>query len=164
MKKQDFVDALNEDLASEYRSIIQYIQHISSVKGAKYQQTLQELDKHLAQELQHAMTLARQIDFLGGTATNVTQPFETKTEARAALQQDLALEERQLQRYRSRVAQATELGLPDVAEALSPLLEQTQDHIRELRAAVNGGADAVPRNRKARTDSKPMRAEEWISG
>lgn len=136
MNKQELINELNEDLSSEYRSIIQYIQHISAVKGAKYQQTLQELSKHLEQELQHAMTLAQQIDFLGGTATNSIVPFETRTDGESALRQDLELEEGQLDRYRQRVEQATKLGLPDVAEALSPLLEQTQDHIRELRAAV----------------------------
>lgn len=54
----------------------------------------------------------------------------------AALKADLDLEERQLQRYRDRVAEAGELGLPDVAEALRPLLEQTQDHVIDLRDAL----------------------------
>jgi len=140
MNKQEFIEALNEDLTTEYRSIIQYIQHVSSVKGAKYQQTLKELDKHLSQELSHAMTLAKQIDFLGGQASNAVQPFQTETDPEKALRQDLRVEEGQLERYRARVEQAAELGLPDVAEALAPLLEQTQDHIRELRAALGGAA------------------------
>jgi hypothetical protein len=38
------------------------------------------------------------------------------------------LEQRQLDRYRQRVTEANDLGLPDVAEALRPLLQQTQDH------------------------------------
>lgn len=54
----------------------------------------------------------------------------------AALKADLELEERQLQRYRDRVSEAAELGLPDVAEALRPLLTQTQDHVIELRDAL----------------------------
>ena len=136
MDRQQLIDALNEDLSKEFRSIVQYVQHVSSVKGAKYQQTLVELRKHLGQELEHATTLADQIDFLGGTATNSVASFTTQTDSEAALEQDLELEEQQLARYRQRVEQATELGLPDVAQALSPLLQQTQDHIRELRTAV----------------------------
>jgi bacterioferritin len=54
----------------------------------------------------------------------------------AALKADLDLEERQLQRYRDRVAEAADLGLPDVAEALRPLLAQTQDHVIDLRDAL----------------------------
>jgi bacterioferritin len=136
MSKQKFIDALNEDLASEYASIVQYIQHISSVKGARYQQALEEMKGHLQQEVTHATTLAQQIDFLGGTAGNSVPEIETRLEPRAALRQDLQLEERQLSRYRDRVAEANDLGLPDVAEALTPLLEQTQDHVRDLRAVL----------------------------
>jgi bacterioferritin len=34
------------------------------------------------------------------------------------------------------VQQATELGLADVAEALRPLLTQTQEHVRDLTASL----------------------------
>ncbi len=137
MDKQEFLDALNSDLESEYRSIVQYIQHISYLKGARFQQTAEELQKHLDQELNHALTLAKQIDFLGGTASNEVASFDTVTEPESALRQDLSLEVRQLDRYRNRVEQAHELGLPDVAEALAPLLKETQDHIHDLRTALD---------------------------
>jgi bacterioferritin len=61
---------------------------------------------------------------------------EPVTESRAALQADLDLETAQLQRYRDRVQQATDMGLPDVAEALRPLLTETQEHVRDLQAAL----------------------------
>lgn len=137
MTKEEFVSELNGDLSMEYRSIIQYTQHIATVKGARFQQTLEELKEHVAQELSHALTLAQQIDFLGGVPTNSVADFESRTEAAEALNQDLELEERQLTRYRERVAQADELGLPDVAESLAPLLEETQEHVRDLRAVLD---------------------------
>ena len=56
--------------------------------------------------------------------------------ARQAFALDLELEERQLANYRERFEQTQEMGLPDVAEALRPLLEQTQDHVRDLRSAL----------------------------
>ncbi|MGH3499529.1 MAG: ferritin-like domain-containing protein [Nocardioidaceae bacterium] len=92
---------------------------------------------HLSQELEHAKTLAQQIDFLGGRPTVRVPEIPDVTNAPEALRVDLQLEERQLERYRQRVADAGELGLPDVAEALRPLLEQTQDHVSELRDALN---------------------------
>jgi bacterioferritin len=52
------------------------------------------------------------------------------------MNEDLELEERQLDRHRERTAPAEELGLPDVAERLAPLLEQTREHARDLRAAL----------------------------
>jgi bacterioferritin len=54
----------------------------------------------------------------------------------AALRADLSLETDQLERYRKRVQQAQDLGLPDVAEALRPLLTQTQEHVRDLQTAL----------------------------
>ena len=137
LTREQLVEALNEDLASEFQSIVQYVQHIHSIKGAEYQQVVQEMREHISQELDHAMILAQQIDFLGGIPITEIPPVETKRDPGAALEQDLELEQNQLERYRERINQANELGLPDVAEALSPLLTETQDHVNDLRGVVN---------------------------
>lgn len=136
MDKDKFIEELNTDLGTEYQSIIQYIQHTATIKGAQYQSIVEELGNHLTQELEHARTLANQIDFLGGTPAVTVPPIPDSPDGAAALRADLELEENQLDRYRQRVSEANELGLPDVAEALRPLLEQTQDHVAELRDAL----------------------------
>jgi bacterioferritin len=136
MDTNAFIDLLNEDLASEYQSIVQYTQHSATIKGAEYRSIVEELGAHLGQELEHAKTLAWQIDFLGGTPTVTVPAVPDTPDGASALRTDLELEERQLERYRERVAQAIELGLPDVAEALRPLLQQTQDHVGDLRDAL----------------------------
>jgi bacterioferritin len=136
MEKDEFVTMLNEDLATEYQSIVQYTQHIATIKGAPYQALVEELREHVGQELNHAMVLANQIDFLGGVPTVDVPQIANEPDEDAALHLDLALETAQLGRYRDRVAQATELGLPDVAEALRPLLTQTQDHVMDLQTAL----------------------------
>lgn len=136
MESPEFIERLNEDLGTEYQSIVQYTQHIATIKGPEYQALINELRNHVSQELAHAMTLADQIDFLGGTPTVTVPAISNEPEATAALRQDLDLERRQLQRYRDRVGDAKSLGLPDVAEALKPLLEQTQDHVMELETAL----------------------------
>jgi bacterioferritin len=134
--KRQFLELLNEDLGTEYQSIVQYVQHSATIKGAEYRSIVEELGNHLSQELQHALTLAQQIDFLGGAPTVAVPGVPDVADGAAALRADLDLEEHQLERYRQRVAQAGELGLPDVAEALKPLLTQTQDHVAELRDAL----------------------------
>ena len=136
MEKQELVARLNEDLGLEYRSMIQYIQHVATLKGLEVQSVVAELKTHLGQELQHATTLAEQIDFLGGVPSVTVPSVPTQTELRPALELDLQIEEQQLQRYRERIEQATEMGLPDVSEALRPLLVQTQEHVRDLQAAL----------------------------
>ncbi|MDX1510172.1 MAG: ferritin-like domain-containing protein [Nitriliruptorales bacterium] len=134
--REKFVQLLNEDLGTEYQSIVQYVTHIATLRGGEFQGLADELADHLDQELQHALTLARQIDFLGGVPTTEVPAVQHHDDTRTALESDLDLERRQLDRYRDRVAQADEMGLPDVAEALSPVLEQTQDHVHELARAL----------------------------
>jgi len=138
MEKDEFIGLLNEDLSTEYQSIVQYTQHIATIKGAAYQALVEELREHVGQELNHALVLADQVDFLGGVPTVEVPTIANEPDEDAALRLDLALETAQLRRYRDRVAQANELGLPDVAEALRPLLTQTQDHVKDLQDALGG--------------------------
>jgi bacterioferritin len=137
MDQAKFIDLLNADLEMEYRSIVQYIQHLAVAKGAEFQAVTDAIRPHVKQELEHATTLAEQIDFLGGVPTTVVPAVPSETDTRRAFGLDLELEEQQLERYRERYEQATAAGLPDVAEALRPLLEQTQDHVRDLQSALD---------------------------
>ncbi len=136
MTTDEFIDLLNEDLSTEYQSIVQYNLHIATITGAEYVSTVDELTKHLTQELNHAQVLATQVAFLKGTPTTTVRSVTSTEGSRAALQADLRLEEEQLGRYRERFAQANELGLVDVGEALRPLLEQTQEHVRDLQSVL----------------------------
>jgi len=136
MDTTELVNLLNEDLSSEYQSIVQYTQHIATIKGAQYQALIGELRRHIVQELDHAMSLADQIDFLGGTPTVDVPTIASESDEEAALRLDLNLEEGQLRRYRERIEQANRMNLPDVAEALRPLLSQTQEHVVDLRTAL----------------------------
>jgi bacterioferritin len=136
MDRESFVEALNQDLTTEFQSIVQYVQHTASIGGAENLSIVDELKIHLGQELEHAKVLAGQIAFLEGTPTTVVAEVPRWTDSGAALRADLKLETSQLERYRERFAQANDLGLADVAEALRPLLEQTQEHVRDLRSAL----------------------------
>ncbi len=134
--KDQFVAALNEDLSLEFQSIVQFVQHIATMTGPEYTSTVDELKLHLSQELAHAIALAEQIAFLGGTPTTTVPAVIPQPGSREALTADLDLETGQLERYRERVQQAADLGLPDVAEELRPLLTETQEHVRDLQAAL----------------------------
>lgn len=136
MDREKFVALLNEDLETEFRSIVQYVQHVATISGAEYKGIVDELRTHLSQELTHATILAEQIDFLEGTPTTHVPDVPSAPDSKGALELDLELEEGQLERYRERFEQAQQLKLPDVAEALRPVLEETQDHVRELRQAL----------------------------
>lgn len=134
--KQQLIDDLNEDLQLEFQSIVQYVYHLSVITGAEYTTIVAELGTHLTQELTHARVLAEQVSFLGGRPTTTVPDVTTVKDSRGALEADLELESAQLERYRERVERANEIGLPDVAEVLHPLLTQTQEHVRDLQSAL----------------------------
>ncbi len=136
MDREAFVDALNSDLSTEYQSIVQYTQHVATISGPEFQSIIDELKVHVGQELIHAQILAEQVAFLGGLPATTVPVVVATTDSKEALRQDLELETNQLERYRERTTQATDLGLPDVAEALKPLLTQTQEHVRDLRTSL----------------------------
>jgi bacterioferritin len=75
---EEFVSELNSDLESEYRSIVQCVQHAAVIKGAEHLATIEELRRHLTQELSHAQVLAEQVDFLGGVPTSSVWPTSLK--------------------------------------------------------------------------------------
>lgn len=133
---EQLVANLNEDLRLEFQSIVQYVQHVAVITGPEYTSTVDELKVHLTQELAHACVLAGQVAFLNGTPATTMPDIPFFADSREALQADLRLETEQLERYRVRVLEATDLGLPDVAEALRPLLTQTQEHVRDLQSAL----------------------------
>ena len=135
MDKESFIDALNEDLQTEYQSIVQYINHIATVTGAEFLSTIAELKVHVSQELNHAQILAEQISFLGGSPTTTVPAVEVASgrEALAGRSPPGGVPTRAVPES---VCQAMDLGLADVAEALRPLLEQTQEHVRDLQTAL----------------------------
>ena len=132
----ELVRDLNDDLQLEFQSIVQYVNHVATITGPEYTSTVDELKLHLTQELRHATVLAEQVAFLDGTPASHVPALTETSDSRSALQADLDLEVRQLERYRERVEQATANNLPDVAEALRPLLTETQEHVRDLQAAL----------------------------
>ena len=64
--RKKLIDGLNEDLSREYQAIIAYVVYSQVLKGAQYMSIAAELEKHALEELQHAILVAKQIDYLGG--------------------------------------------------------------------------------------------------
>ena len=66
---QDLIDALNEDLSREYQAIIAYVNYSQVLKGAAYMNIAAELEKHAAEELNHALIIARSKSASAGVRT-----------------------------------------------------------------------------------------------
>ena len=96
-----------------------------------------ELEVHAAEELAHAITIAKQIDYLGGTPTVTPLPVKTSKEAKALLRFDLENERVTIAHYRRRVLQCEALGEFAVAEEIREILRQEQEHLTDLAAALD---------------------------
>src|SRR5262245_24108252 len=110
MTRQELVALLNEDLAREYQAVIAYVVYSQTLKGAAYMSIAGELEKHAKQELEHALIIAKQVDYLGGSPTVTPKPVKTSDDADQMLRFDLANENETVRNYRERVRQCEALG------------------------------------------------------
>ena len=95
-----------------------------------------QLELHAKQELQHALTISRQIDYLGATPTVAPKPVRVSENPREILQFDLENENETIRNYRDRVRQCEELGEYAMAEQIRQILVNEQDHQIDLATAL----------------------------
>lgn len=136
ISRERLIDLLNEDLAREYQAIIAYVVYSQVMKGAAYMNIAQELEKHAEEELKHAVTIAKQIDYLGGSPTVVPKPVRTSAEAEDMLRFDLDAENATIHNYRERVSQCEALGEYAIAEQIREILVNEQEHQIDLMTAL----------------------------
>src|SRR3954452_24627417 len=103
ISREELVDLLNEDLAREYQAIIAYVVYSQVIKGAAYMSIAGELEKHASEELKHALIIAKQIDYLGGTPTVTAKSVRVSSRAEEMLRFDLDNENETIKNYRERV-------------------------------------------------------------
>jgi bacterioferritin len=144
--REALIDKLNEDLAREYQAIIAYVVYSQVLKGAEYMAIASELKKHASEELAHALTIAKQIDYLGGQPTTKALPVKETDDAREMLRADLDNENATLKAYRERVMQCEQLQEYALAEDIREILRQEQEHQIDLATAL--GEDPPNLSRK----------------
>jgi len=134
--RQQLIDLLNEDLSREYQAIIAYVVYSQVLKGAQYMKIAEELEVHAGEELQHAITLSNQIDYLGGMPTVQVKPVKVSEKAEEMLRFDLDNENETIRNYRERVRQCEALGEYAIAENIRQILVQEQEHQNDLATAL----------------------------
>ncbi len=134
--RKQLIAALNEDLSREYQAIISYVTYSQVLKGAAYMNIAAELQVHATEELQHAITVANQIDYLGGMPVVVPKPVKTSEKPEEMLRFDLDNENETIRNYRQRIRQCDQLGEYATAEHIREILLQEQDHQIALATAL----------------------------
>jgi bacterioferritin len=135
VSRDRLAELLNEDLAREYQAIIAYVVYSQVLKGAEYMNIAQQLQVHAQQELKHALTISRQIDYLGKMPSVTPKPVKVSDKPREMLQFDLDNENETIRNYRTRVRQCEALGEFALAEQIRQILVEEQDHQIDLATA-----------------------------
>lgn len=141
ISREKLIELLNEDLSREYQAIIAYVVYSQVLKGAAYMNIAAELEVHAEEELAHALTISKQIDYLGGMPSVTPKPVKTSDKAVDMLQFDLDNENNTIRNYRERVRQCDSIGEYAMAEQIRDILVQEQDHQIALATAL--GKDVV---------------------
>lgn len=134
--REALISLLNDDLAREYQAIIAYVVYSQMLKGAAFMAIAAELESHAKEELEHALTIAKQIDYLGGTPVVAPKPVKLSKRPEDLLRFDLENETETIRQYRTRVRQCEALGEYAMAEHIREILKAEQDHQIDLATAL----------------------------
>jgi len=148
--REELIKLLNEDLAREYQAIISYVVYSQVLKGAAYMNIAGELEKHATEELNHALVISNQIDYLGGMPAVQPKPVRTSEKATEMLNFDLTNENETIRNYRERVRQCEQLGEYAMAEHIRDILIDEQDHQIALATALGEDTPNVNSGRGAK--------------
>jgi bacterioferritin len=136
ISRDRLAEFLNEDLAREYQAIIAYVVYSQVLKGAEFMNIADQLETHAQQELQHALIISRQIDYLGKMPTVNPKPVKVSEDPKQILQFDLDNENETIGNYRERIRQCEGIGEFALAEQIRKILIQEQDHQIDLATAL----------------------------
>jgi bacterioferritin len=136
ISRDRLAELLNEDLSREYQAIIAYVVYSQVLSGAQYMDIAAQLEIHAKQELDHALILSRQIDYLGKMPVATPQPVRTSKNPKDMLRFDLENENETIRNYRDRIRQCEALGEYALAEQIRQILVQEQDHQIDLATAL----------------------------
>ncbi|MEF8835315.1 MAG: ferritin-like domain-containing protein [Candidatus Thermoplasmatota archaeon] len=134
---EEFIEKLNYDLEWEYAAAIQYIQHQAVLSGAAFDNIADELALHAEEEIQHAIQMADQIDYLGGTPRVDVQDIKISENAEKMLEQDLEGERDAIKRYKKRIRQAEALDEYATSQTIRQILVTEQEHEMDLMDALD---------------------------
>ena len=133
---QELIQGLQEDLSREYQAIISYVVYSNALKGAQWMSIASQLVKHAHDELEHALIISDQIDYLGAMPNGTPEKVRLSDKAEDMLRFDLENETQTIKAYRKRVQQAEALGHYALAEQIREIISQEQDHQHDLATAL----------------------------
>ena len=134
--REQLIQGLQDDIAREYKAIIQYVIFSQKLDSARFMNIADQLTEHAHQELDHALAIARQLDYFGAYPVHEPKPIEVSEDNEGMLRLDLQAEDDTIRNYRERIRQADALGEYALGEILREIVKQEQDHQIDLATAL----------------------------
>jgi bacterioferritin len=106
------------------------------MRGAAFTDIAGEFELHAAEELGHAILIAKQVDYFNGTPTTVPEKVKMPGKAEDMLRYDLENEKQTIISYRQRILQAEAIGEYALSEVLRKIIVQEQEHLLDLADAL----------------------------
>ncbi|HSU98219.1 MAG TPA: ferritin-like domain-containing protein [Gemmatimonadaceae bacterium] len=152
--RDQLIQGLQDDIAREYKAIIQYIIFSQKLDTARFMSIADQLAKHAHQELDHALAIARQLDYFGEYPVHEPKPVDVSQDNEGMLRLDLEAEDDTIRNYRERIRQADALGEYALGEVLRGIVEQEQDHQIDLATALG----VVPNDQQRKSPSAKQKS------
>lgn len=132
--RMELIELLNQDLSLEVHSVTCYVN--SSRRINDNSALAESLKLHAEEEITQAMTIAAQIDALGGAPAIAQMPANRTEMPDDMLGRELESEAASISRYRKRVEQCEMLGELEVAQFIRRILAQDMEHFSRLAAML----------------------------
>lgn len=134
--KTELIELLNQDLAREVADVTCYATAAKMYPSGDDRRLSALFRRHADTELSHALTLAAQIDSLGGNPQLAPVQDKAPEESRLLMQSHLDGELASIASYRMRVHQCESLGEHALAQSIRNILDQEQEQLAGLIVAL----------------------------
>lgn len=138
LTREQMIDLLNGDLASEYAAVIQYLTYAAKVTGPNRNELAEFLQDEIAGETEHAKFLADKIVALGGTPTVLPADVPQVSDNKGMLEAVLAAEKAAVARYTERAAQAEQMGQKGLQVQLEDMVADETSHMEQVERILRG--------------------------
>jgi bacterioferritin len=138
MSREKLIQALNEDLAAEWGTIIRYTYQAGKSFGLLGAELREIFARETQDELGHARFLTDVIIDLGGEPVTTPKTFPKPTDLKGMLELDLKMESEDVESYKQHAALAERLGEVELKVKLEEMAADEAGHARELRRLLKG--------------------------
>lgn len=132
------IELLNEDLASEYAAIIQYLTYAASVTGPNRNELSEFFLEEVPGETEHAKFLSDKIVAMGGVPTVTPAAVPQVSDNKGMLEAVLKAEREAVARYTERARQADEMGEKGLQVHLEDMVADETHHAEQVERILRG--------------------------